>query len=186
MLDTELIKNIKQNIDTDSSIKRLLLLHGALINNISSKYAKPLMDSGSNVEDIMAERFYIVYKAALSFNDKRKVKFSSYLGSFTRWYCLNRINRKEKFAFIGDEYLENIPAENNDANIKEYIHYLIEKIKDKKIKKIFEMRYFSDKNKLTSWRIIGQYLGVSGQTANNWSKKGLKFLKKEIINTEHE
>ena len=178
MLDIEHVQNIKTGNDSDSSLKELLSRHAALMTRISYKYAKPLMDAGSSIDEINQERLYIVFKAASSFKVDRKVKFSSYLGTFTRWYCLNKINRKESHQFVNDEFLENHPAEQVDGDSKEHIHYLINKIPDKKIKKVLELRYFSGNVKLMSWNLIGKTLepAVSGQTANNWHKKAIKII----------
>lgn len=176
MLDTELVKNIKQGKDEDESIKQLLSYHGGLLNRISFKYSKPLSDAGSSFNEVFNERHYIVYKAAMSYNESRKVKFSSYLGSFTRWYCLNKINRTENWRFVSDEFLENHPAEPVDSNTKDHVSYLMEKISDEKIKKVLALRYFSGNNKQPSWAKIATELGVSGQTCNNWARKGLKLI----------
>lgn len=178
MLDIELVQNIKENKDSDASLKELLDHHVALMTRVSYKYAKPLLDAGSSIEEINQERLYIIFKAANSFKTDRKVKFSSYLGTFTRWYCLNKINRKESHQFTNDDLLENYPAERVDGDSKEHVHYLINKIPDKKIKKVLELRYFSGNVKLMSWNLIGKTLNpsVSGQTANNWHKKALKII----------
>lgn len=181
MLDLDLVNNIKQDILVDESITRLLNFHGALINRISSKYTTPLQNSGSSAEEIMKERFYIMYKAALSYKDDRKTKFSSYLGSYTRWYCLNKINKREKVEFVCDEHLENHPAEITDHSTKEHIYYLMDKIQDPKIKKVFELRYFSGGK--TSWGKIGKVMGVSGQSCNNWFRRGLKLINNLIKET---
>ena len=187
MSDLDLVNNIKQDILVDESITGLLEFHGALINRISSKYTIPLQNSGSSAEEIMKERFFIIYKAAQTYKEDRKTKFSSYLGSYTRWYCLNKINKKEKCEFVGDEHLENHPAEIIDHSTKEHIHFLMEKIQDPKIKKVLEMRYFSG-GKTPSWSSIGKVMGVSGQSCNNWFRRGVKLINgiiKETVDSKN-
>lgn len=179
--DIQLVQNIKNNFEVEESIKGLLDYHEKLINKISYKYVVPLTNSGSSIEEIEKEKYYIVYKAALSFNDKRKTKFSSYLGSFVRWYCLNRINRHEDWKFVSDTPFENLPEleAKNKTGEKinfEYIENLLDLFDDKKIKKLFELRFFSG-DRLLSWNKIGKVMGgVSGQTVNNWYRKNIKVL----------
>ena len=177
MTDLDLVNNIKHHILVDDSLAKLCVFHGALINKISSKYTKQLLDSGSGIEEIFKEREYIIYKAAMAFNPERKNKFSSYLGSCVRWYCLNKINKSDDWKFISETPLEECaekPAEYKEDNF-EYTNFLLNKIKNKNIKKVFELRYFYENEGLT-WAKIGSMLNITGQTANNWHKKGLKIL----------
>lgn len=182
MLDTELVQNIKENKDVEESIKGLIDLHQKLINKISYKYVNPLHQSGSSIDEIEKEKSYIVYKAALSFNDKKKTKFSSYLGSFVRWYCLNRINQTTDWKFTVDAPLDNIPeVAAPDSSTMEYVESLLNGFDDDKVKKVFELRFFSG-DKLLPWNEIGEKMGgISGQTANNWYRRGVKLLKNRAI-----
>jgi len=186
MTDIELVKNIKNDVEVEESIKGLLEFHGKLINKISYKYVTPLHNSGSSIEEIEKEKQYIIYKAALSFNDKRKTKFSSYLGSFVRWYCLNRINGHDDWKFASDTPFENLPEfesekhQSENKADKEYLHNLLNSLDDKKIKKMFELRFFSG-DRLLSWNKIGKIMGgVSGQAVNNWYRKNIKVLKSRV------
>jgi len=52
-------------------------------------------------------------------------------------------------------------------------------MKDKRIEKIFKMRYF-DSKKLKAWNEIGKKLHISTQTAINIHNKALEFLNKKI------
>lgn len=182
LLDIELVQNIKNNIDTEESIKGLINYHAPLLNKIAYKYVIPLFNSGSNIEEILKEKEYIIYKAALTFKEEKGVKFSSYLGSFVRWYCLNKINRSEDWKHIIDFPLESIVADQPiDEITLEYVKSLLNNFTNKKTKKVFELRYFSG-SKLMSWDKVGKMMGgISGQTANNWYKRGLKLLSSRVL-----
>jgi RNA polymerase sigma factor (sigma-70 family) len=174
MLDSDLIKNIKQNIFADDSINELLNRHAGLINQISSKYNHLIPEP----QEFLKEKHYIIYKAALSYKENKNTKFSSYLGSFTRWYCLNKINKHKLPPLNDDVVLENLPENKEDiAEISERAAFLLNQIKDKRIKKIFEMRYFHN-SKTLSWEKISEHFGISGQTCNNLHRKGLKIINK--------
>lgn len=128
------------------------------------------------MEEIQQEKEFIVYKAARTYKDNRGTKFSSYLGSYVRWYCLNKINKSKDWKHFSDEPLETIPDEEKDETIQEYINYLINSIDDKRTKRVLELRYFSG-SKLLSWNKIGEMIGgVSGQTCNNLHSKALRLL----------
>lgn len=177
MTDTELTRNIKNNKEMEESIAALLSNHAPLITRMTSKYIKPLHDSGCSIEEIINERSFIIYKAAMSFNEEKKTKFSTYLGSYVRWYCLNRINKNknEDWKHVVDYPIETLPEEQADNTVIEYIHHLLDVFEDKKIKKVFELRYFSG-GKLMSWGEIAGHFNVSGQAVINWHNKGLKLL----------
>ena len=183
MEDLDLVKNIQSNKEMEDSIKSLLDHHEKLINKISYKYVVPLANSGSNIEEIGKEKWFIVYKAAMTYKEKRGTKFSSYLGSYVRWYCLNKINQNEDWKHIKNEPLDHIILEEddkkNDVAIN-YIKQLLDKFEDKRVKELFELRFFSS-YKLLSWNKIGKRMGgVSGQTVNNWYKKAMRVLKSRV------
>ena len=58
---------------------------------------------------------------------------------------------------------------------------ILSEMKDKRIKKVFGMRYFSEtrKSKL-AWSEIGRQLGISTQTAINLHDKGAKMVRNKI------
>ena len=57
---------------------------------------------------------------------------------------------------------------------------VVSKMKDPRIKQIFEMRYFSKNGKKTSWQKIGSELDISAQTAINIHERALKLIRKKI------
>ena len=57
-----------------------------------------------------------------------------------------------------------------------YVFEVLDRIKDKRISKIFRMRYFSGDPKMT-WKKIGEKIGVSTQTVINLHEKGKKMVK---------
>lgn len=176
MSDLELVNSIKQNIDAEESINELLVKHGGLITDISSRFTKLLNDSGSSIEELNRERAFIVYKAATTYKEGKKTKFSTYLASYVRWYCLNKINKSDDWKHVGEENLDNVSIEKKDETALEYIRHLLDRFEDPKIKKVFELRYFSGP-KLMSWGSIGEIMGVSGQAVNNWHGRSLKLLR---------
>ena len=58
----------------------------------------------------------------------------------------------------------------------DYIFSLIKQLKDKRIEKIFKLRYYADNKKSMSWNFIGKKLKISTQTAINLHNKAVEFL----------
>ena len=65
-------------------------------------------------------------------------------------------------------------------NINEYISNIIKSCSDKRVKKIFKLRYLSASNKKMAWNKIAQKLNISTQTAINIHNKTVKLLKNKI------
>ena len=97
--DIRLINNVKNKTCNDSLVE-LSNRYSAVCFDICKKYAPAISSSGSDINDITDQRFFFVYKACLSFNPSKKVKFSTWLGNFTKYQCLNIINQKKTLNYI--------------------------------------------------------------------------------------
>ena len=64
----------------------------------------------------------------------------------------------------------------------DYVNNLINQIKDKRVKKIIQIRYFENPNKKTPWNKVATEIGVSTQTAINLHNKAMKILKRKMQN----
>ena len=183
--DIGLIDNIKKYND-EKSLKLLIEKHSGLCNSLYKKYSIPLQASGVCVEDIVKEKDYIVYKSAISFDKNKKSKFSTWLYNQIRFQCLNSINENShylaledsKLNFLIDKEVDKIPQ--NSKNLSSYIFNIIESLSDKRIEKIFKMRYCDANRKKMSWNKISKKLNISTQTAINLHNKTIKFLKTKI------
>ena len=72
--------------------------------------------------------------------------------------------------------LNEQPYKNREMN--KFIFNELNKIRDKRIKSVYSLRYFSGE-KMT-WSRIGKRLGFSSQTAINLHKRGAEILKRKI------
>lgn len=183
--DTELAKNVKLN-SCNSSLKELIHRHSALCVDICKKYTPALQASGVSVDDVYKDKDYIVYKSALSFNPDKNVKFSTWLGNQVRYYCLNSINKNGTLLSVDTDHLDYLSSQKEDLNEKkydleiEYVFTILSKLKDSRIKDVFNYRYFkTNKNKMP-WSEIALKMGVSTQTAINLHKRGIKILNKKM------
>ncbi len=62
-----------------------------------------------------------------------------------------------------------------------YLNSLLSSFKDERIKRVYELRYFSGGEKLATWNSIAKKLGVSTQTAINLHEKTRAFLKNKVL-----
>jgi len=183
--DIYLIKKIKDEKDTDS-IKELIERHSGIYIDMVNKYIPDTME-GVHKEDIIQDKSFCIYDAALNFDQKKNTKFSTYVGNLARWKCLNIYNKNVKFpqSCISDIFDERISCSSsiNDIEEEEAIENIfkaINKIQDKRAKKIFKMRYKNNK-KLTPWRKIAKKLDLSIQGCINIHNKHLIKIRKICI-----
>jgi len=182
--DNILVKNIQEKNDEDA-LKTLIDRHSALCSSLYKKYSPPMMASGIHVQDIIDQKDYIVYKSAMSFDPCKRSKFSTWLYNQIRYQCLNCMNENSHYLTLESDKLnylieKNTPENKEYKNINEYIFNIIDSCSDKRVKRIFKMRYLDNPNKKTAWNKIAKKLKISTQTAINIHNKTLKLLKSKI------
>ena len=145
--DEFLIKRIQKR-NCNESLKLLITRHSPLCYKIYKKYNPSFNVKNIDINEIYQQKDYVIYKTALSFNCKKKVKFSTWLGNQIRYQCLNAINKKEDIIYMDSPELQFLidkqQHQNNDKlnELRDYINTLLDQLKDNRISKIFKMRYF--------------------------------------------
>lgn len=182
--DNTLVKNIKEKND-EEALKTLIDRHSALCNSLYKKYSNTMVNSGVYLQDIIDQKDYIVYKSAMSFDPCKNSKFSTWLYNQVRYQCLNCMNENSHYLTLEDSKLnyiieKNSPIEKEYKNINEYVLNIIDSCSDKRVQKIFKMRYLNGSNKKMPWNKIGKKLKISTQTAINIHNKTIKLLKNKI------
>ena len=160
--DNQLVWRVKVK-KCDKSLLELISRHTPLFYKISQKYFPFAFKGGSSqtVDDI--------------------------IGNFVRYKCLNYLNKNSKlvdaeegklnFFFQKKSLEEYSKATEVDDHI--FVNNLIDQFKDDRMKKVFELRYFSGEKKMT-WVNIGTELNVSAQTAINLHNRGKSIIKKKF------
>ena len=179
MNDLELIEEVRSNGDS-ICFKEIVNRHSGIYLQMIHSYA-PRETAVDNFYDLLNSKESHIYDAVQSYDEKRNIKFSTYLGNCTRWLCLNSSNKRrhqqmdENFdcAF---ETSEN--EEQTENQVLNEIFSYIESFDDKRIAKIFRMRYLNGKKKLTPWRKIAKELDLSIQGCINIHNSAFKKLKK--------
>lgn len=180
--DLELIKLIK--LDKCSvSFARIQDKHSNLFYSICNKFINRL-----DINEIYKDKDYVIFKAILSFKEDRGAKFSTWLGNFTRYHCLNYIKNNHKYVMAGDDVITHFFNEKsindydgNKGNKEDIDHAfsILEKLADKRIFRIFKLRYLYNGPKLT-WKEIAQKFDLTPQTIINLHMKGRRVLIKKM------
>lgn len=192
MSDEDLINGIKEQGNSGECLSELVSRHSgiflSMVNNYTPSASSPYK---SHKNELIDDKCYYIYQAALKYDDSKNTKFSTYLGNETRWMCLNLFNRDKKRKItdidLTDSKTKQIPEDKDSTqehlkkDFLEIIFKLIEKDPDSRISKIFKMRYKdSDTNKVTPWKKIGEELQLSIQGCINIHDKTIDKIKKEL------
>lgn len=165
--------------------------HERLFYKICQKYIPAVKMKGLSAEDLLNEKHFVIFKAISSYRKDKKNKFSTWLGNCTKYFCLTFLNSENKYIKLENEMLDICVNKDEEGSFdegkklkedKDYIFRILDKLKDKRISKVFELRYFDEdleKNK-TAWSKIALKINTSTQTAINLHKKGVRVLNKKF------
>ena len=110
--------------------------------------------------DLIEDKEFYIYQAALKYDPERGTKFSTYLGNETKWMCLNLYNKNKKSPqvpyendILENSYFHNDAEDKLDRDTFNKIIDLAKNHPDKRVYKIFKMRYvIGEKNKVMPWQ----------------------------------
>ena len=187
--DQQLINDLQDSGGKNESLNELINRHSGIYIEIVNRYIRE--DFGIvRKEDVIQEKDFNIYRCALKFDPAKNTKFSTYLGNETKWMCLNLYNRNKKER-NNLEITENIytlftPDSSEipnriDREMQSEINSIIDGIPDKRIKKIFKMRYVvGQKNNVMPWKRIGEKVNLSIQGCINVHNKGIMLIKDKL------
>tara|TARA_Y100000310_G_scaffold130359_1_gene129547 strand:+ start:178 stop:780 length:603 start_codon:yes stop_codon:yes gene_type:complete len=185
--DFQLVENIKENKKTEDSLRELIGRHTGIYLDIVNKYTQN--GNLTNKLDLIDEKDYNIYQAALKYKSDRGTKFPTFLGNETKWICLNKYNKKKKEPQISIDDIREIDILNTrkEKINKEDLEVFSEAIKfskkhkDKRVEKIFEMRYITgERNKVMPWKKISEELDMSIQGCINIHNSAVEKFKIEL------
>jgi DNA-directed RNA polymerase specialized sigma subunit len=190
--DESLISNIKNQNDTEKSLKVLIERHSGLCIDMINSYVSKDKNESLRIE-LIKEKDYQIYVSALRYDPNRGSKFSTYLGNEIKWKCLNIHNKNKRHKSIPVEenlidyfsYLSKDKDTDTDTDKKNDIfNSVIEYTKnypDERIGKIFNLRYVVGKNNsVMPWKYISKEIGMSIQGCINLHNSTLKKIKTKI------
>ncbi len=182
--DQALIDDIKQNSSNDS-ILELIRRHQKLVFSIYSKYVKK--NTYLNYEDLVRDSPFVLNQAVQSFNKDKNTKFSTWLANMARYYCLNFKRKNEPELLLTEpDKLEAINHSENrhfapqTTELAENILEILGELKDQRIKRIFELRYYSEQRHSRSWLQISKTMGLSPPCLTRLHEKGKKIIREKL------
>ena len=190
--DYQLVNNIKENKEADFSLKELIDRHTGIYLDIVNKYTQNA--NTTKKLDLIDEKDYNIYQAALKYKSDKGTKFPTFLGNETKWICLNRNNKRKKESQVNIEDIKetDILLSKNEKFQKEDVEVFSEAIKfskkhkDKRVEKIFEMRYITgEKNKVMPWKKISEELKMSIQGCINIHNSAIEKFKIELKDKDY-
>ena len=191
--DNVVIKEIQEEKNVESNLLKLIDRHSGIFIEMVKHYV-PQNSEYSNRDDLLSEKDYHIYKAVQSFDFSKNVKFVTHLGNQAKYLCLNTYNRNKKkpeinceeikldwISFLSEEeHMANLIKSDKKELLKK-INLFLENHKDERVKKIFQLRYFSYMdNKIKPWRLIYKDIGMSIQGCINLHKKTINELKRVV------
>ena len=190
--DQQLVENIKKDKKTEDCLQELIGRHTGIYLDIVNKYTQ----NGNMINklDLIDEKDYNIYQAALKYKSDKGTKFPTFLGNETKWICLNKYNKKKKEPQLSIEDIKEteILSEKNSNLKKEDLEVFSEAIKfsrnhkDKRVEKIFEMRYITgEKNKVMPWKKISEELNMSIQGCINIHNSAVEKFKIELKDKDY-
>ena len=193
--DVKLTENLKNNIETEASLKTLVERHSGIFLDIVNSYV-PNNSPTCHKQDIIDELEYYVYNAGLKYDQTRGAKFSTFLGNEAKWLCLNQHHKNKKYllasspesAFFFENKAvdtENEPKPHLDEKLLVKIFEIIDAHPDKRVRRIFKLRYVDPEfNKLTPWQKIGKELKMSIQGCINIHNSAITVIRKNLKHNE--
>ena len=186
--DLTLINKIKDCHDEDSLLE-LINRHSGIYHTMVNYF----LSGNQNVGDKTAlseEKNLNIYSSALSYDPNRKTKFSTHLAYQTKWKCLNIINKKKRNreVYLDDDKSFIEPSCESFLNqIKKnevfgMFKSCLKEEPDNRVKKIVDLRYNTDNNKVRAWRVIAKEMGMSIQGCINIHNKFIQKVKQKTQN----
>ena len=189
LTDSALTDLIKAEND-EGALEELISRHSGIYVDMLKKFGMNCL-THNQVSDIMNDKDYVIYKAALEY-DETKAKFSTHLANKTKYMCLTQKTKNKnnkissnfddvQFSQKDNSYTPDEECKINDSFSR--ILNLINKHKDKRLKTIFHERYFCGRRgKLKPWKEVPRKLNISAQGCINIHNKAVKEISLKIDN----
>lgn len=189
LTDSALTDLIKADNNEDA-LDELISRHSGIYVDMLKRFGMNCLTE-NQVIDIMKDKDYTIYKAALEY-DESKAKFSTHLANKTKYMCLTQKTKNKNNKVTGNfddiEFFQKDKSSPPDESCKindsfSRILNLIDKHKDHRLKTIFHERYFCGRRgKLKPWKEVAKKINLSAQGCINIHDKAIKEFSYRIDN----
>ncbi len=182
LLDSQLVRNLQLGDQINESLEILVQRHSGIFITMVNSYT-PVNERS----ELIGDKEYYIYNAALKFDETKNTKFPTYLGCETKWMCMNNYNKNRRKNEIDLDSIENIGIEcssletySNDDSTKKILQ-MAKRHPDKRVHTIFKLRYTSSgPNKLTPWSKVCLPVNLSVQGCINVHDQALHKIKQDL------
>lgn len=185
MTDEELVFKVTQERSNEALIE-LAERHTGIYLETVKKYL-PFTESKSDLEDFIDDKYYVLYKAAESFNPEKGTQFITWFANMARYNCLNERTKLSKTpVFL--EFEEKMGGETEMSpekylDLKSFSEYTLKRVEekfDKRASNIIKDIFFGGPKKTgqTLAEVAKKY-NVSTQAIHVTKNKVLDFLRDE-------
>ena len=186
--DLTLINKIKDYNDEDSLLE-LINRHSGIYHTMVNYFLSGNQNVGEK-SSLAEEKNLNIYSSALSYDPNRNTKFSTHLANQTKWKCLNIINKKKRNReiYLDDDNsfiepsCESFLSQIKKKEVFKVFDSCLKEENDERVKKIVDLRYNTDNNKVRAWRVIATEMCMSIQGCINIYNKFIQKVKKKTQN----
>ena len=183
--ENNIIDNVKVK-SCNESLKVLIKNHSGICYNLIFKYKKYIHSKNCDFQDLIDQKDYFIYQAALQYDNTRNIKFSTWLGNYVKYQCLNCRRSKFNYCILDEDASSEIDLslqrdhESHALMMDKVnkINDILNSLEDKRIKNIYSLRY--QNNKKMTFKKISSEMGVSEPTVKKLFQKGKKIISKKM------
>ena len=183
--EDSIINNVKTR-SCNESLKVLIKNHSGICYNLILRYKKYIHSKNCDFQDLIDQKDYFIYQAALQYDNTKNIKFSSWLGNYVKYQCLNCRRSKFNYCILDEDASSEIDSKSQRDNESHAlmmdkankVNEILNSLEDKRIKNIYGLRY--QNNKKMTFKKISSEMGVSEPTVKKLFQKGKKIISKKM------
>ena len=192
--DVELVDQIQNGQENlEAALKQLIHRHSGIYVKMVNSYLpnNSEITTPQSKKEVLQDKDYRIYLAALKYDPNKGAKFSTHLGNETKWMCLNLFNKTKNRGKLEKQYKETVRLEHNSEDslneeiehedLLEEIYKLAEVHSDPRVRKIFKLRYqIGEGNKVMAWDRIAEKINLSIQGCINVHNKAIGQIQQKL------
>ncbi len=187
--DLALIEDVKKNNSSESLVK-LADRHAGIFLQIAKRYTGGTETVRFPLEDVLDQREAIIFDAIKDFDTTKGFKFQTWLGSKVKYFCLNSFKQHCRYVPVEPSVMQyivdsrgpiNSPEEHQRADLEiNYVLSVLSQVQDSRIRRIINMRYFSENKKHSKFAYIARRLDMSTQGVIDLHNKFISLIRRKI------
>ena len=192
--DVELVDQIQNGQENlEAALKQLIHRHSGIYVKMVNSYLpnNSQITTTQSKKEVLQDKDYRIYLAALKYDPNKGAKFSTHLGNETKWMCLNLFNKTKNRGKLEKQYKETVRLESNGEDViseeiehedlLDEIYKIAEVHSDNRGREIFRLRYkVGEGNKVMAWDRIADYINLSIQGCINIHNKAIEQIKQKL------